>query len=109
MTTDVADSSAVDRVARRGLSTAGEAARTWAWANPLVPVSLTVLAVASAFLHRRRRQTRVGDAIDTTLTTAGSLLDPPRSTSRWRLPAPLASIRHKVLSRITRGARARQS
>ncbi len=98
----------VDRVSKRGFRTAAEAARAWAWANPLVPLALTVAAIASHFLHRRGRRSRIGDAVDSSLSVAGPLLDPPQSRSRWRIPSPLASLRHRFIGRITRGARERR-
>lgn len=103
-----ADQSIAARVSTRGFRGAAEAARAWAWANPFVPVALTVAAVASHFLHRRGRTSRIGDAVDSSLRTAAPLLDPPQSTSRWRIPSPLASLRHRFIDRITRGARARR-
>ena len=101
------DGNVATRVSQRGLRTAAEAARAWAWANPLVPLALTVAAIASHFLHRRGRASRVGDAVDSSLRTAGPLLDPQPSTSRWRIPSPLASLRHRFIGRITKGARRR--
>lgn len=96
------------RVSRGGLRMVLDAARGWAWANPAVPIGLAVAAVTSHLLHRRGRRTRLGDAVDATLSTVGPLLDPPQSTSRWRLPAPVAGVRHRVIIRLTRGARARR-
>lgn len=102
------DDSFVERVSKRGFRAAAEAARAWAWANPLVPLALAAAAIASHFLHRRGRPSRVGDVVDSTLSTAGPLLDPPRSKSGWRIPSPFASLRHRFIARITRGARARR-
>ncbi|OBK14315.1 hypothetical protein A5636_08025 [Mycobacterium asiaticum] len=103
-----ANGGVVEQVAKRGLGSAVEAARTWAFANPVVPLTLTGAAVVSHFLHRRGRRSRLGDAVDNTLSAAGPLLDSAPSKSRWRIPTPLASLRHRFITRATRGARARR-
>ncbi|QLL07258.1 hypothetical protein [Mycobacterium vicinigordonae] len=83
------------------------AARRWAWANPAVPITLAGVALAGYLVHRVGGHRRLGNALDSTVVTAGSVLDPdPTDTASLRHPVRRA--RHAVIDRLTRGAAARR-
>ncbi|BDE11211.1 MULTISPECIES: hypothetical protein [Mycobacterium] len=108
----MSDGSAEDgipaRVVHKASTTLIAAARRWAWTNPAVPIGLASLALAGYLVHRVGGHRRLGNALDSTVVTAGDVLDPdPTDTASLRHPVRRAG--HAIIDRLTRGAAARRS